>query len=351
MTLQTPTKAVVKAGKPKLTAWDIDLTLKAGPTVIFQRHGVGTGTVSFVLNKTDALKLIKRLCPQPYTKNGVVYLERSVIPMVPLGYTVSQVSIDPINDQRPLNLFDYHHSTFPPKTYEDRVEVTVEFTTSLEGTYTQSDLMSAGGGSNNTPPHYFLEPSANATVEMLSMRINNKTLAGSTPNDRGEAVADQAAPIIKVLPVIERNFRWNWAVNPNINNIMSVLGSVNANSPEWLGGPPKETVLFLGFGLKVDYRWRCPPGTQILEPSSIPVATIDYKFAERRITDTPAAGADVVETITWNHFFNPANQKWQRLQRDTPSGLKPLYELRAFEESIFNALLTPEEISAIEADE
>ena len=155
------------------------------------------------------------------------------------------------------------------------------------------------------------------TIPFVKTIIPNSGIKfANSPTDTGKAVKDLAAPLVKLLTIIEWSCRWSWAVNPDWSKIYNSLGTVNLKDLAFLNNAMAETVLFTGLSGKRSW-WM---GT------AFPIWDLEYKFAQRYVIDKQ-------NVYSWNHEFNPAPgvNRWQRIKRTGDFGdSRPLYDSTDF---------------------
>lgn len=235
------------------------------------------------------------------------------------GYLKAEkIESTPLNKEQPIDPFDTDERSASSDAYGLYVLVTVDYGTNFESQWNHQRV--------SNRPHEILEPSLSVTVEMLSVFPNKQIHAGSAEGT-ATAVKDLHMPIVQVIPIVERSFRWSWALNPDFAGIYSQLGTVNRSPPlTFIEDAPEETVLFLGMTGKQEYRHN--GGRGLIMPW-----VLEYKFAQRILKVTSGEGDDAVKTtVTWNHVYNPDKGKFERVFRvDATSGNKsPLYATSDF---------------------
>lgn len=311
----------------------IPYSIKAGPYTHTDLHGKTTMRMEYLVDAVNYLKFLEELLPTPrrVISGGVPVITLDPSWKLP-NYTgknrffsAETVDAEPFSDEMPTDLYladpraAVIDSTLPNEfnsgPYSPYCLVTVTYATNFESRFLKIR--------SNLDPRNLLEPSFNATVEMLSVYLNRTTktvLEGvsSSPNTVGGTQPKElSAPMIKLIPIVERSFRWGWALNPDFTTIFSLIGTVNQHSLTWVPGAASETVLFVGLTGKQTYR--LSQGDLLISPWDL-----EYKFAQRQFKDGGV-------TLGWNHVYVPENARFERLYRELPDGTKrPLYELNAF---------------------
>jgi hypothetical protein len=239
--------------------------------------------------------------------------------------SAESVDAEPFPDERPTDLYvadtrarvinSVDPNVFNQGPYSPAVLVTVNY-----GTNFDSQFKSARTSGD---PRSFLEPAFSATVEMLSVYLNRNTKTvnegvTSTPTLAGGTQPKElSAPMVKLIPIVERTYRWGWALDPDFTAIFACLGTVNQTELLYVPGAKSETVLFVGLSGKQTYR--LSNGSLLISPWDL-----EYKFVQRQLVDGG-------KTIGWNHVYVPDNQRFERLYREKADGTKAnLYELNNF---------------------
>lgn len=203
-------------------------------------------------------------------------------------------------------------------TYDDYVEVTIEFGTSKENDKERDP----------DDPKTYLEISSSASAEFVAQPLRNDPDAGPAnfwmnaagTSDEAE-VKEADIPNTFFVPATEWTVRWTQLPNEFFKGTLlpkmrKVLGAVNSLVMPSLYDAAVETILFLGYNHQEQYTWRA-------EQSGMPPIEVTMKFLERNLV------ADGV-TVTHNHVFRPGVGWRKMLVR-----LQPIYGLSDLEDTLF----------------
>jgi len=160
-------------------------------------------------------------------------------------------------------------------------------------------------------PETFLTHKLTIGAEMMTVpsrkaEISEPGSPGETPVSEGgwmpdaefeakKKMTDEDSPITLLLPTAEHQFSWKRVLSPPFGAIYGAIGKLN-NSP--FMGCAAETLMFLG----VDAQREFTSGGQ--EPW-----TLDYRFSHRCAQPVGAPNP-----LTWNHFYVPKKDGWDKLK-------------------------------------
>lgn len=315
------------------TPGGVSYSIKAGPYTHTDLNGKTTMRMEYLVDATAYLFFLEELLPTPRKIKGD---DGSLLALAPSWklpndtgktrfFAAESVDSEPFSDEKPTDLYladpraSVLNSTLPnifnSGPYTPYVLVTVTYATNFESQF--------NAVRTNADPRKFLEPSFNATVEMLAvyqnrgMKTVDEGVSSSPTMAGGTQIKELTAPTIKLIPIIERSFRWGWALDPDFTTICALLGSVNRTSLPWIPGAQPETVLFIGLTGKQTYRMS--RGNLLIAPWDL-----EYKFAQRQIVEGGI-------TYGWNHVYSPDVRKFVRLNREVDGESdRPMYKLDDF---------------------
>lgn len=302
--------------------------LLSGPEMVADLHGTMRGSVDFLVGKAFISRFLRDCIPTPRRladNSPVVVLPRKFVPYLPSCVTALSFHVSSQTRDKPLDLFNLEkRANLSEDTYDANAVVTIDFGTCREAVSTN--------GLRSDQPETFLEPAFNINVEALSINPNKNIRTGTSSGDSGEgaeSIKDLTTPIVRIIPIVEETYTWNWALDPDFDLIFSRLGHVNQSIAKFLRAAPVETVMFLGLSGKLEYRWTFDGGDAlqnltILPPTMLECWRLDYRFARRYLKEETSSGSGLT-TIGWNHIYDPDKQEWRRLFRQVGNNRRPLY--------------------------
>ena len=157
---------------------------------------------------------------------------------------------------------------------------------------------------DNDDPETFLTHRISIGAEMMTVPGRNVVLetpastsgsASASAVEAAKKMTDEDAPITILMPTAEQQFTWKKVLNPPFAAIYRNIGKVN--EANWLGADG-ETLMFLGCDAQREFT------TGSVEPW-----TLDYRFTHRC-----AKPLDAPSPLTWNHFYVPKTESWQKLE-------------------------------------
>jgi hypothetical protein len=128
-----------------------------------------------------------------------------------------------------------------------------------------------------------------------------------------EANTDPQLGLYKIIPTIDHNLRWKFALRPDWTTIYRTLGHVNSNRIQLFNMAARETVLFSGISGQRSFRYFRRRIDQT--PWSL-----DFKFSQRCIFEGNA-------TKGWNHVYSP-KKGWVKVKREDGTLLYPESDFR-----------------------
>ena len=170
------------------------------------------------------------------------------------------------------------------------------------------------GGDDPDPddPETYMEVNLNGSAEFLTIpaqqtKGRDVSAANVVPGPGG-AVVNQAPNMLihKIIPHLEKEFTWKYALNPNFSEIISQLGTVNEKPYTWLHSTEAETWLFQSFSGRRNYLW-APTRGIVLAPYEL-----TWTFAMKRFIAN-AGGPGGATVCGWNHFYRPKDGKFVRV--------------------------------------
>lgn len=302
------------AGARRSTPNGLPYTLMQGyPRGRVETFGKFSSEEQYLINASDLDAFITELMPSPVVLfDEVIWVPRYSMPGTDWAH-LKELEFETFNPDKPCDPFDADPSA-AEETYERLLVLSLRYNTDVDS---QQDK-------DQQDPETFLDRTLSGTVETLAISVNNakvkvETVDGNAGDD--EVVKNPTTKVIKVMPIIEHNYSWKQAINPNFPRMASLLGSVNSKAYPWLLNAVIETVMFVGFGGKQEFQYL--GRRQVIRPWQL-----DLKFAQKNVLDdagdaTPAG---------WNHVYNPDTQLFQRLKRVTKKGDRPLYRLADFDQ-------------------
>ena len=289
----------------------------AGPQAEFGPYGeIRNLVVDYRLESDDVLEFLDEMFPCPEKKGDVVSLRQGgILHTRKEVFLATAVSLRSFNESKPWNFIGLDTKA-PAGTYESDVIASVTFLPTINS-YNGKLIRT------NKEPEFIVEEKFSATVEMLAVQPNkNITLGGEQPKDL-------SIPLVKLIPIVEMSYRWDWAIDPDFDTITSVIGKVNVQTEEkFLGKPKPGTVLFLGYQATPRYHY-----TTKFE-STEKVWTIEYKFAKRLISEEG-------ETYGWNHAYDTVKGKFVSVKRKVEGAAdRDLYAATSFAAQLFKVINT-----------
>jgi hypothetical protein len=274
--------------------------------------GRQTATVDYRVYAEDAQDFVRELMPGPIQDQDLVRQPPYLSLGVPNHLKAEKASVKALSDDKPIDPFslDQARSAVSEETYGTYARVSVSYGTNLNSFY-QSDRSS-------DHPEDILEPTFNLSVDTLAVLVNKGMFfARSGQPEDASPIKALSAPIAYHIPNNELSFKWPWALNPDFDKIIALVGTLNRNGVIFLDDAPTETVMFLGISGKQEYH-------HFEADAAIRPWVLEYKFARRHLID-----GDVV--CGWNHFYNPERQQFETLFRQTGDhALEPLYSTGDF---------------------
>jgi len=200
-------------------------------------------------------------------------------------------------DGKPVDPFA-SDPTAPAGTYQPNVLVTIEYSTDVQRSQSESDP---------NDPFTFLEISANAAGEFIHSTAPKAGWAENDVTSSSDVTKNklQTTPISIIVPETDWNVTWPrvpraYLTDTLIAKLRSSLGKVNTLSMPIFFGATKETILFVGYSIRQQFTWRT--ATQ-------PPFKLDLKFLEKRVEDQAHIRGH-------NHIWKADVGKWQHLRVD-----------------------------------
>jgi hypothetical protein len=204
-----------------------------------------------------------------------------------------------LTEGKPIDPFGAD-SNAPAGTYEDFLEVTIDYGPSERGSDDDPD---------QEDPTTFLEISSTASTNFLANTEGSTgalwgaPYGSSTSNNTSAVNIDIPDTVIETS--IEWSFRWpqvpyEYFSDTLIARFRAALGKVNSGPTSLFHNAPAETILFLGYAINQSYTWRRDDGV------IIPPLSVDFKFLEKSFTAVDGT------QVTHNHFYRPG-VGWRRL--------------------------------------
>lgn len=289
------------------TAGGIPYKRVSGPTYSEDREKA-TAQERIIIEALNLDAFMAEALPYPIILAGFIVIDPARrLPGAPWMITKS-VSMTPVVESLPVDPFgsdlnngltdDEYAATYGRLVYLD---ITYETGVGNEDEQNQPD---------ENDPVTFLEHSLSAGVEYLSIPPTNSTVAeGEDPEtNQGTYSANRDAQLgaFKIIPTVEHQLKWKWALKPNWTTIYGAMGKVNDSAIKLFHNAKKHHVLFTGVSGTQNYRMFRSRRNQtglIVDPWSL-----EFKFSQRTIND---GGAQ----YGWNHVFSPKKGKWVKLKR------------------------------------
>ncbi len=250
----------------------------------FDEEGA-TARETYILRSDQLLNFVTESFPLPYVWLGTIfYPRRRFLPGLPPLIT-RRVSWKGLTDAKPSDPFGSDSGALDD-TYEENVEVTVEYSTSQANDEQP----------NPNDPETFLEVSANASGEFLVTPLRG--IAHWIPEDPtvpAEPVTEADVNMKLTESQVEWSARWSqipftFFTNTLMNRLRSTLGMVNSVAMPLFYGAPPETMLFLGYSLRKQFTWRSDYAGQ-------PPIMLEMKFLEKNFTSAEGT------KVTHNHLY------------------------------------------------
>lgn len=273
----------------------------------------GSVTWKVIVLDSDLYSFMEEIFPFQETIGYVavpIYFKLSALP----GFGAKSARFSPYPESLPGDPFD-HDASAAAGTYAPTSMVEVLFEP-------------IKGGEDETNPIGFLEVSAEASIEVLSIGAGGAKMSG-TEGGTEEDVTDPSIAQIVPIPQVMWTIRWqnldvSYFETTVAARLRSIAGKVNSAAFSLLYNAPRGTVLFAGFGYTIKNTWRTTIGGEV---EAQPM-TLEMKFVEKNII------LDDGRTIGHNHHYIPG-EGWKYLTRDS----SPVYEYGDFD-SVFSLVAT-----------
>lgn len=189
--------------------------------------------------------------------------------------------------------------------YDSGAKVTIEYATRT------IELDTAGGGAGTSP-------SGADTGTLQSHRISiggeamilpvgafGWALTQATFPGEFRPLQNENIRVGKIIPTIEHTLSFEYVPHPPFGTIAAMIGCVN--SAVLLFNAQAETLLFVG-----------ADATRRVTAQGTEAWKLEYRFSQkivkgRLVGGTVLSGFEAV-AIGWNHYFNPAEQWWDKVQ-------------------------------------
>ena len=311
------------------TPKNVKYALVRGPDFTCERHGEQTASVDYQVKATDFRAFVAELMPGPKHIGTKVILEPSW--KLPGASYLSpvRVSTKAFVESKPITDPFEEDASAEALTYESDFLVTVDYATTIDSLY---DFRRS-----SEHPEEILERKKNSTVELLSISVNDKVKKQTSLGGDTEQITDFTAPLVRIIPITQLSYRWCWALDPNFNEIIKLLGTVNADdNDDFLDNPPAETTMFTGLSASLEYHHNEAKYAE-------PVWVMDYSFARKEITERESENGEP-QTYGWNHIYIPEDQIFRRVRRKIQGGgTLPLYPQSEFTSELFVSINNEEE--------
>ncbi len=252
-------------------------------------------TDELIIQASD-LAAFARVCfPLTFSQFGtVVYPRRLSLPGFP-ALVVQTLDWSEFSGDFPGDPFDGDPDA-PEGTYDQFLTVMVHYGTN-PGNDEEPDA---------DDPRTFLEVSSESGGEFLSSTVdgtNAKWDAAAGPDE----VKNVDIPKTTIEPTTLWTIRWpqvpyQFFNDTVISRMRGLRGLVNSSPMTMMNDAPKETMLFLSFGMAETYTW------QEGQAGKSPIG-VSMKFLEKNFVHK---GATTVN-VTHNHFYDKETNKYRRL--------------------------------------
>lgn len=289
------------------STWDLE-TAGGIPYKLVSRSGgedreKASATEKLIIQSQHLDNFMAESFPTPIVLAGFVVIDPSRrMPAAPWMITKT-VTWDALDKSRPVDPYGAHQSA-EDNTYGTLIELSVTYETGENNEDEENDP-------DENKPETFLEHSLSAGVEYLSIPPTKiEESEGEDPEaNQGVYTAnkDQQLGAFKLIPTVEHQLKWKWALKPNWNTIYETLGKVNDDAIKLFNNAKKHHVLFTGVSGQQNFKlFRARRGQTgiIIDPWSL-----DFKFSQRTINDGDSQ-------YGWNHVFSPKKGKWVKIKRE-----------------------------------
>jgi hypothetical protein len=241
-------------------------------------------------------QFVQEAIPPPFSAiNAVFYPQRRLMPGTPLQ--TKRISWKSNVEGKPVDPF-LQDTDAGSNTYEGDLELTIDY-----GTHPSND-----SDSDPDDPRTYLEITGNASGNFLVCNVGGDAQWEAQGDLPLETITNNDLPHYVPQPEIEWTCIWSQIPSHFFEDTLrtrlnQALGRVNSAVMPLFWNAPIETILFIGWSVKLQYSWRSDMGGQA-------PLRLELKFLEKNFKAIDADN-EIVQ-VTHNHYYT-SEKGWRRM--------------------------------------